>query len=307
MERLAVIDLGSNSVRMSIFDIESNVVWRQSSGYRNMIKLSRGMTEDMMLQPDAQLRAVSALLEYKSILEKEGVTKVRIVATAAVRKAKNGKEFVKTVKDVTGFDIEVIDGETEAALDCLAISGTLGIDRAVVCDIGGGSTEFIAVADGVMQKPAISKPMGSRSITEMFLSCGETKEFLAEASAYVEKHVGELPWADKMQGVPIVGIGGTLRALAKYHINDEDIECVSRYSISAEEIDRIFELIVNSSPQERRNMPGIGEERADIIVGGLLPLMHLKKELNSPELIVSDVGVREGILFEYLKKEYKGE
>lgn len=307
MEKLAVIDLGSNSIRMSIFDIESSLVWRRTGNFRNMVKLSQGMTEDMNLQPEAQLRAVTALLEYKQIMEREGVTSVRAVATAAVRKAKNGSEFVKTVKDVTDIDVEVIEGEREAALDCLAISKNLGIDRAVVCDIGGGSTEFIAIVDGVMQKPAISKPMGSRSITEMFLSVGEDEVSLNEARAYVGKHVEELPWLEMMQNAPIMGIGGTLRALAKHHMSDSSNDTIDRHSILSEVADELFEKIANSTCAERAEMVGIGQERGDIIFGGLLPFMELKKLIVSPELIVADVGVREGILFEFLDELSKNE
>lgn len=301
MMKLAVIDLGSNSIRMSIFEINADKTFRQVGNYRKMVKLSEGMNEDMNLQPEAQLRTVNAFVEFKQIMQKEGVTDIKCVATAAVRKAKNGAAFVETVKNVTDIDIEVIDGETEAAFDCLAISKTLGIDRAIVCDIGGGSTEFIAIVDGVMMKPAISKPMGSRSITEMFLSLGEDDGALNEAKSYIEKHVEELPWLDEMQGVPIVGIGGTLRALAKYHMSDESANTIERHEISAEDADILFEKIANADCEERCLMPGIGRERGDIIFGGLLPFMELKKLVDSPVLVVADVGLREGILFDILE------
>lgn len=300
MEKLAVIDLGSNSIRMSIFEINKDKSFCQVGNYRKMVKLSEGMNGDMTLQPEPQLRTVNAILEFKQIMQKEGVTKVRCVATAAMRKAKNGKEFADTVKDVSGIEIEIIDGETEAALDCLAISKTLGIQKGIICDIGGGSTEFIAISDGAMIKPAISKPMGSRSITEMFLSAGETDSALEEAKAYIEKHVEELPWLDMMQGVPIVGIGGTLRSFAKYHMNDQSATAIDRHEISSADADALIEKIMSASCEERCNMPGIGKERGDIIVGGLLPFMELKKLIDSPLLIVADVGIREGILFETL-------
>jgi len=301
MVKLAVIDLGSNSIRMSIFEINSDKTFRQVGNYRKMVKLSEGMNEDMNLQPEAQLRTVNAFVEFRKIMQKEDVTVVKCVATAAVRKAKNGSEFVETVKNVTDIDIEVIDGETEAVFDCLAISRTLGIDRAIVCDIGGGSTEFIAIVDGAMMKPAISKPMGSRSITEMFLSMGEDEVSLGEAKSYVEKHVEELPWLDEMQGAPIVGIGGTLRAFAKYHMCDESANAIERHEISSEDADALFEKIANADCEERCSMPGIGKERGDIIFGGLLPFMELKNLIDSPSLIVADVGVREGILYDFLE------
>ena len=300
MVKLAIIDLGSNSIRMSIYEINDDKSFRLIGNYRKMVKLSEGMNDDMNLQPEAQLRTVNAFLEFKQIMQKEDVTVLKCVATAAVRKAKNGSEFVETVKNVADIDIEVIEGEREAALDCLAISKTLGIEKAVVCDIGGGSTEFIAIVDGVMQKPAISKPMGSRSITEMFLSADEGETSMSEAMSYVEKHVEELPWLGEMQNVPIVGIGGTLRALAKYHMADNTADTIKRHEISAKDIDMLFKKIAEATVEQRSDMVGIGRERGDIILGGLLPFMELKKLLASPQLIVADVGVREGILFDFI-------
>ena len=298
MEKLAVIDLGSNSIRMSIFEVHSKDSWRQIGAYRNMIKLSEGMTGDMILKPHAQLRAITAILEYKQIMKNEGVTTIIAVATAAVRKAKNGKDFVALVKESTGIAIQVIDGETEASLDCLAVE----CQRGIICDIGGGSTEFIAIDKGTMLKPVISIPMGSRSITEMFLSQGEDKEALAAADSYISKHISELPWLGEIKNSPIVGIGGTLRALAKYHLKDYSKEHLGSNEISPSEIDRYFSEILQATPEERRKMPGIGTERSDIILGGLLILMHLKKQINASYLKISDAGLREGILFDFLSK-----
>ena len=300
--KLAVIDLGSNSIRMSIFEICLNKTFRQTGSYRNMIKLSEGMTDDMCLKPEAQLRAVNSLLEYKQIMQKYDVTDLRAVATAAVRKAKNGKEFVDAAKDATGITIEIIDGETEAELDCLAISGALGCKDGVICDIGGGSTELIALCNGEMQPPAISIPMGSRWITETFFSKGETPQAITRAKQYIYDQISQLPWLDKMNSAPVFGIGGTLRALAKYHMQDLSKTTISDHKIPASEIDRLFDSILHASVEDRNAMPGIGAERADIILGGLLPLMELKKVLNSQKLVVADVGIREGILFDYIKK-----
>ncbi len=302
MKKLAIIDLGSNSIRMSIFEINDNKTFRQTGNYRSMIKLSEGMTEDMCLRPEAQLRAVNALLEYKQIIQKLDVTDICAVATAAVRKAHNGKEFIEAVKNATGIAIEIIDGEKEAAFDCLAISNTLGCKNGVICDIGGGSTEFIAIYNGEIYKPAISIPIGSRWITETYFSKGENASSISKAENYISKQISKLSWLDKMKGVPVIGIGGTLRALAKYHMKDSTNTPVFYHEIPANDINQIFSSIANASIPERKLLPGIGGERADIILGGLLPMMELKKVLNSPYLLVADVGVREGILFDCINK-----
>ncbi len=302
MQKLAVIDLGSNSIRMSIFEINPNLTFAQTHSFRSMIKLSEGMTGDMNLTPAAQLRAVKALLEYKQILKTEKVENIRAVATAAVRKAKNRNEFLALVEDTTNIKIEVIGGDTEAALDCLAVSKLLGVSNGVICDIGGGSTEFIALIDGKIQKPAISIPMGSRSLTEDFFAKGETAESIDEATNHIKNKISTIPWLDKMQGAPIIGIGGTLRSLAKYHLADSTKAAISHHKISAPECDRICDEIMHATHDERLSFPGIGAERADIIAAGILTFLQLKKALRSPQLQVADIGIREGLLFEYLEK-----
>ncbi|MBO4940755.1 MAG: Ppx/GppA family phosphatase [Clostridia bacterium] len=300
MQKIAIIDLGSNSIRMSLFQINPDKTFTQTQAFRSMIKLSEGMTDDMCLKNEAQLRAIKALIEYKNILTQKNITDIRAVATAAVRKAKNGTQFLASVKDLTGITIEVIAGETEARLDCLAVSHSLGIKDAIICDIGGGSTEFIAFKNGKMLTPAISIPMGSRSLFEMFFSGGETEDAIKQATTFVKKHLTEIPWLSEIQNVPIAGIGGTLRSLAKYNMSDKSQTPVKNHKISSKEIDKAFDRIKQASPEKRSTFDGIGKERCDIIFAGLLPLMELKSLINSPELIVSDVGVREGLLLDFL-------
>ncbi len=300
MQKTAIIDLGSNSIRMSLFEINADGTFTQTQVFRSMIKLSEGMTDDMCLKSEAQLRAIKALLEYKNILAQKNITNIRAVATAAVRKAKNGKQFLASAKDLTGISIKVIDGETEARLDCLAVSHTLNIKDAVICDIGGGSTEFIAFKNGKILTPAISIPMGSRSLFEMFFLGGETESSINQATAFVKNQLESIPWLSEMQNVPIAGIGGTLRALAKYNMSDKSNSPVKSHKITSDEIDKAFATVRKTSPENRSVLSGIGAERCDIILAGLLPLMELKNLINSPELIVSDVGVREGLLLDFL-------
>ncbi len=300
MKKIAVIDLGSNSVRMSVFGIETGVA-KTLGAYRSTIRLSEGMTKDMMLSAEAQLRAVKALAGYKKTIESEGVEKVVAVATAAVRKAKNKNEFLQLVKDATGIEIKVIDGTQEAALDCLAVSRTLECERGVICDIGGGSTELIGVSGG-LQADAVSIPFGSRGMCEMFFKDGETPEAIAAAERFAcEKYAGE-KWLTEFCGAAVVGIGGTLRAAAKFDLGDSTAAAIEKYVITPERMSEIINEILSATVDERKKMVGIGEERADIILGGLIFIKCLAEVLKPKEFTIADVGVREGVLFDILEK-----
>ncbi len=300
MERIAVIDLGSNSVRMSVFGVESGVA-KTLGAYRSTIRLSEGMTADMMLSAEAQLRAVKALSGYKKTVDDNGIDKVVAVATAAVRKAKNRNEFLQLVKDSTGIDIQVIDGNQEAALDCLAVSRTLACERGVICDIGGGSTELIGVSNGA-QANAVSIPFGSRGICEMFFKDGETPEAIVAAENFVREKYQSEDWLTEFRGASVVGIGGTLRAAAKFDLGDSSAAAIEKYVITPERMSEIINEILSASVDERKKMIGIGEERADIILGGLIFIKCLAEVLNPEEFLIADVGVREGVLFDILEK-----
>lgn len=297
MKRIAVIDLGSNSIRMSIFDRSTPA--RALHTFRSTIRLSQGMTVDGVLKADPQMRAVNALLEYKKIIAAKGVDTVCAVATAAVRKAKNQTEFLSLVNDLTGIKIQVIDGFTEGRLDSLAISRILGCPDGVICDIGGGSTELIGICDD--RPPIISIPHGCQGICEMFFAQGESKDSAKSAQAFVDKLVCNVDWLDNYKGAPLVGIGGTIRALAKYDLCDLSKAAITKFEFSLKRMHEIFNEIESADTNLRQQMPGVGAERADIILGGIILLRAILGRLSPDKILVSDAGIREGVFFDLIE------
>ncbi len=295
MRKIAVVDLGSNSIRMSIFDEQGNTLFAN----RQTIRLSEGMTDDMILRAEPQMRAVSALAEYKRIMDNEGIAKYRVVATAAVRKAKNKSEFLNLVESATGIAIDVIDGTQEAALDCLAVSKHLKIEKGIICDIGGGSTELIGISKSD-SAPMVSIPYGSRGICELFFKEGETPEAIQNAQDFADKLVLENDWLKDFKVATLVGIGGTLRALAKLDAEDFGQSAIEGYEVSTERLTEIIEKIEKADFEERKQMAGIGE-RADIIMGGLVLAGAVLNAVNPQRIAVADVGVREGVFWNIIE------
>lgn len=297
MKKLAVIDLGSNSIRMSIFD--PSAPQRALKTFRKATRLSEGMTCDGLLKAESQLRTVNTLLEYKQILEAEGIEIICAVATAAVRKAQNQQEFLALIKDITGIRIQVIDGCSEAALDSLAISRTLSCRNGVICDIGGGSTELIGVGNG--NSPAISIPHGSRGICEMFFSNGQNSRAIKSAQAFADGLVSSVEWLRDYRGSSLVGIGGTIRALAKFNMGDASKASIEKYELSVKRMFEIFDQIETADTSHRAKMVGIGTERADIILGGIVLLRAIMNLLLPEKILICDAGVREGVFFDLLE------
>ena len=303
VKKIAVIDLGSNSIRMSVFGVLKNQKIKTLKNYRSMVRLSEGMGNNLLLCEEAMLRTIDAAREYKKIIDAEGIETVLAVATAAVRKAVNGADFVEEMYKKTGIRIEVIDGEREAYYDFLAIR-SLGIEKGIICDIGGGSTELIYISGEKGELPkSISIPIGSRLICEKFFKDGESVRALNKAEEFFDTEMKKVDWLSSAENVPLIGIGGSLRAIAKFDMNDNSKKPISVHKVSRERMDEICGIISDATLEQRETFAGIGEERANIIMGGIVLLKCVNNVINPPMAIIADVGVREGVIVDFLKSE----
>ena len=143
--KIAVLDLGSNSIRTTITEYEENGEFKILDRQQAMVRISEGMGNKKILQPTAIKRAMTALNKFKKVYEQYPNLKVTAIATAAVRQAKNQKEFLDQFKKVMGFPLKVISGTMEAKYDYYGVIGTLPLTNGVIVDTGGASTEIILV------------------------------------------------------------------------------------------------------------------------------------------------------------------
>lgn len=301
----AIIDLGSNSVRMDIVKIYSGGQADILYQTRRMVRLSEDMTDDMRLKVKPMWRTIEALKEFKQEMERFGVEEIHAVATAGVRKAENQKFFVAEVLRETGIALRVISGRQEAMYDFLGVVGSLKMEDGLIVDTGGGSTELIYVKDGMMHS-AESIPMGAVSLSEQFFWQGESETARRKAAEYVREQLAQITWLKECRGIPVIGLGGSIRTLAKVSIKlSEKDAAIHGYKLSEERAAELCRMIEERSPEERKKLRGIDKERADIIGGGLLPLRCLTEELDTEQVIVSDHGLRTGLLFECIGKQYK--
>ena len=136
----------------------------------------------------------------------------------------------------------------------------------------------------------------------MFFEHGETKEARMKAESFVTEILEKEKWLDKFKGTDIVGIGGTLRAVAKFCLGDAESKPLDRCSISTKHINESIDKLFKASIKERKMMPGIGEERARIISGGLAIFMAVEKKIAPKNILVADIGVREGVAIDFFEK-----
>lgn len=291
---VAIIDLGSNSVRLSIAEVSQNS-FKNILMKRIMIKLSENMNSDMMLKAPAMERAKNALSEFKNICENFSCEKIITVATAAVRKAKNSDYFLNYIEENVGIKIKVISGSDEAKFDFYSVLDKTTFKDFIIMDIGGGSTEIISVKNCEI-KNFESIPIGSRSITEEFLT-PETSEKVEFAKSVIDEKINSLTWLSSCKNIPIIGLGGCLRAVGKALCKMKGVEFKSGARINSHDVTYLYNELKGISVKDRMNIEGIEKSRGDIILGGLMPFVSVSEKISATDLIISDSGVRDGILY----------
>jgi len=303
MQHFAVIDLGSNSARLTVWRIDEDGSYHVISRLKEMVRLSEGMGPEKMLQEPAMARTIAALQGFKQdYVELDNLT-IKAVATAATRQAKNQKEFLKRVKREVDLDIEVIAGTKEAEYDYLGVVNTLPIQNALIMDTGGASTELILVQNRKLQH-LISIPFGSVNLSEQYLSA----DVISASEVFnlivaIENIFNGIWWLRQAQNLPIIALGGSNRTLAKIERRRENFanfEDIHGYRMHAKEANAIFTDVLNQNLEGRKAIPGLSKYRADIIVGGLVPVVTMLAFLDSDRITFSQHGLREGALFEYL-------
>ncbi len=299
-ERIAVIDLGSNSARLIIMHIYANGAYNLVYHQKESLRLGEGMGRDQRLQPEAISRALAALRNCAQMCSIMKVDTVLAVATAAVRNARNGPEFLDMVEKETGLPIQAISGESEASLGYFGAINTIDVRDAVLFDLGGGSTELTLVKNRRMID-SISLPIGAVNLTDEFKTYDRiSKNTLSHLCGFIDRQLRKAPWLEGLS-LPLVGIGGTARNIAKMDQSRKNypFSKIHNYRMGPIALEDLFRLITGASLAQRRRMPGLSSERGDIIVAGISVVKRLFDNIRASHLIISGCGVREGLFFRH--------
>lgn len=303
-ERVAIIDLGSNSARLIVMHIYHNGAYNLVYNQKESVRLSEGMSETGVLTRDAMWRAIGTLKVFAHMCELVQVDRILAVATAAVRNAKNGAEFVELVHKHTGIPLRVISGEEEAHFGYTGIINTIDVENALLFDLGGGSTEVTLVKN---RQPVevFSIPLGAVTLTERFDSQDKVSDAqLAVMREYILERLERLPWLKRL-GLPLVGVGGTARNIAKMDqkYKNYPFPKVHNYRFGPMAFEEIWRDLIKTNLVQRRKYPGLSSERADIIIAGSTIVKSLLEFSQATSIIISGCGVREGMFLEYYLSE----
>ena len=299
-QNVAIIDLGSNTARLVVMNTHAGYSYRLTDQVREVVRLRQGMTE-RGLSEAAFRRGFSTLRLFKNFCDSVKVDKVIATATSAIRDAANGQIFLENVREEIGLELRVLSGEREAYYDTLGALNEVPIDQGTVLDIGGGSFQLSDVRKR-NYKQGISFPLGALALTERFVENDPvTDDEYKRIKAEVERALDQVDWLDKKRGEPLVGLGGTIRNMAKIQTERENypLYTLHGFKLSQKSVKESIRLFRESSLEERRNIPGLAPDRADIILPGALTLLTVMQKLEVDEIAISENGVREGLFMEY--------
>jgi len=291
---IAVIDIGSNSVRLVIYE----GLTRSPTPIFNekvLAGLGREVQSTGLLAADAVEKALEALRRFRALCDKAGVKRVWCVATAACRDAENGPEFIATAERICRKKIDVLSGKREAHLSALGVVSGMYRPDGIVGDLGGGSLELVDV-HGHKARQGITLPLGSLALLDL------SEKSVKKAEKIVRKALQQARMLKQGEGRRFYAVGGTWRALARLHMfqTGYPLHVMHGYVISAREALEFSRLVHRVNPEMLSRIEMVNEARRPLLAYAALVLEHIVRIMKPKEIVISALGVREGLLYSEL-------
>jgi exopolyphosphatase/guanosine-5'-triphosphate,3'-diphosphate pyrophosphatase len=298
--RLASIDIGTNSVKLLVADVEDQRIANVLRERPVITRLGQGVDRTHELLPEAMDRTLKVIEDFKREAERLGAQKVVAVATSAVRDAQNRDTFVREVMSRTGLKPVIISGDEEARLTFMGTctDPELRSRRLILVDVGGGSSEFI-VGQNREIEDRFSVNTGCVRLTEEFIHADpiapvELQQAVEHATSLLLSHLERVSMDERS----MVGVGGTITSLAAIHQKMEtyDPDRVHRYVLQQHELTGMLKWLSRMRLDDRKKVQGLPPQRADVIVAGVAIFSAIMKILDAKEITVSNRGIRYGVL-----------
>jgi exopolyphosphatase / guanosine-5'-triphosphate,3'-diphosphate pyrophosphatase len=299
-QAIGVIDVGSNTTRFVAFEASASKCVRPFYEAKAAPRLGLGTGPDGRLSAAAIERGVAAIGEFARTVRTLDLSRTLAVATSAVRDAPNGTEFVRQVERASGVLLRVISGEEEARYAFLSIASAWELDADLICDLGGGSLQLAETRDQRLRH-SVSVPLGVLRLSQRYFDHDPPKrKEVDELRAYVRATIASVLEAFGGERYRVFGIGGTVRSLARaaIELRDYPVERVHGYPLWDHDLEALAELLGEMPAAKRRSIPGIGADRADVVIAGLVVLRELVRATGAERIVVSGTGIREGIALE---------
>ena len=301
--RLAAVDIGTNTLLLLVAEVGADGAVRAVRDECRFGRLGQGLDRSGRLADQAVERSLAIAREYRGLLDAAAVDAISAVGTQALREAVNAADFLAPAEEILGTPIEVVDGEREAALVYRSVAAAfpeLAAGDLVVADVGGGSTEVIAGRGGVITS-LMSLPIGAVRMSERHLhgdppAAREGRALVDD----IDAHLARLDPSLAGCRAALVGTAGTATTLAavEQKLRVYAADRVQGFRLSRAAIERQMARFLELTVAEKRRLPGLEPERADVIAGGAAIYARLAAHLDAAEMVTSDRGVRWGLIQE---------
>ena len=296
---IAVIDIGSNSVRLVVYEGLTRSP-TELFNEKALCGLGREVQTTKLLAADAVQHALSTLKRFRALCETMKVHKTLAIATAAVRDAKNGASFIKLAERMIGAKIEVLSGAREAELTALGVISGVHHADGVVGDLGGGSLELVDV-HGTRARHGVTRPLGGLALADI------SARSIKKAEKFVKKSLNGLPVLKACEGRSFYAVGGTWRSLARLHMwqTAYPLHVMHGYAVRADEALEFARLVHRVDVDTLSNIEVVANARRPLLPYAALVLEQILRIGKPRQVVFSALGVREGLLYSLLKKKEK--
>lgn len=304
--RTGIIDIGSNSIRLVIYEVLHSGEHRVLHEKKYAARLSQKVSPDGTITKENIDTIIPVLLSYQDICSAYRVLHIRAAATAAIRNAANSEEITGWIRAATGLTIELISGEDEGRLGFLGVRESIPLQDGYIIDIGGGSTEITLFLNREY-RASLSIPYGAVNSHARYGTAdywrSETVQGFKQSILTALK---EEDWLLTHPNLPLVGLGGTVRALAKMVQKRQaySLPLMHGYMMSKADIQSFYDTLPYIPYDQRKKTPGLSKDRTDLIIPGIILLQTIFELLRSTHYVVSGAGLRDGLFYEPLHRQF---
>ena len=300
MSQVAVIDCGTNSIRLLVAEI-SGSTFKEVIRTMEIVRLGQGVDENKAFHPDAINRTLLAVKSFKEIIDRNKVDKIRFCATSATRDAMNRNLFIDGVRDILNVQVEVIPGEEEAALSFTGATYQLdqGSGPFLVVDIGGGSTEFVYGDKKVISAKSVNigcVRMSERHFTNQPPTMGQIASAIVDIDIAITQAAVSVPINSAKSLIAVAGTATTVAAAA-LDLSKYDRDLIHLSKISADKVHKVAQMFQSMNKSEISALPYMHEGRVDVITAGSLVLSRVMAATGAAEFVASESDILDGMAF----------
>lgn len=302
MEKIGIIDLGSNTARLVIVQMLGDGHFIVVDQIKESVRLGKDMERDGFLKVQRIQETIKTLKMFRRLCDAHGIDRIIAVATAAVRRAKNQRSFLDEVVTTCGIKLKVLSAEEEALYVYRGVINTMDVPKGLIVEIGGGSTKLVYYnRRNLLHYETL--PFGAVTLTELFASDGlKPEEQTARIEEFFTEQLKKIEWLKELDPeTQLIGVGGSCRSLARISkvMKKSPYSNVHNYHISTDDFDTIYNTLKSLDLDKKKRIKGVSSNRADILPGALAAVRTVINYNGFSEIVIAGCGLREGIMFNY--------